>query len=135
MVEFAVTLPVLLLMAVGAADFSRLFLESTVIVGGTANAVKYGAQNNVTSSRTAIMAEIAQGTAADAAAQETVDRVCDCPNSPGAWVDCLSGTCNGYGLPRAYVRVRLQKNFTPIAPVPGIPAQVPIDLQSYMRVQ
>jgi len=136
-VEFAILAPLLLMMTAGAADFSRMFLESTVMVGGASNAVKYGAQNVITSADTDVMVDIATGTPEDATGtQETADRVCDCPGSPGAWVDCISATCpSGYGKPRAYVRVRMNKSFQPLAAIPGLPESVALDFTEFMRVQ
>ncbi len=136
-VEFALTMPLLLIMAAGAADFARIFLQGTAMAGAAASAVKYGAQDAITSAEFTEMETLAAESSEDVPdAEYTAERLCDCPDAPGEWVDCLSTICPlDYGLPRAYVRVDVTKTFTTLATIPGVPNNVPITLRGYMRVQ
>ncbi len=137
LVEFALAMPLLLMMAAAGADFARLFLESTAMAGAAGSAAKYGAQSPIKSSEFEKMESIAAASSDDApGAVPLAERLCDCPDAPGVWVDCLADTCPlGYGLPRAYVRVGLSKTFTAAAAVPGVPSSVPLTLRGYLRVQ
>jgi Flp pilus assembly protein TadG len=137
MVEFAVTMPLLLLMAVAAGDFSRMFLESTSMSRAAASGVKYGAMDNRTSGEYATMQRLADNSASHVAnAVATADRVCDCPDAPKTWVNCLTTSCpNSYGQPRAYARVGVAKTFSTMGYYPGIPQHTNIHMRGYMRVQ
>lgn len=136
MVEFAITMPLLLLMAVGASDFSRIFWESIVMSRAAETGAKYGAQDNHSSGEYADMERIANESSSHIANTiPTADRVCDCPDSPGAWIDCLSTQCVNYGTPRAYARVRVSKTFSTMGRYPGLPQETDLNWRGYMRVQ
>ena len=136
MVEFALTMPLLLLMAVAAGDFSRVFWESSVMSRASATGAKYGAQDNRTSSDYTAMQRLSNNSASHLeSATATADRVCDCPDAPGTWVDCLATSCPNYGQPRAYSRVGVAKTFSTMGYYPGLPQTTSLRLRSYMRVQ
>ncbi len=136
MVEFAVTLPLLLLMAVAAGDFSRIFWESSVMSRAAAAGAKYGAQDNRTSSEYTSMQRLSNNSASHLeGVTATADRVCDCPDAPGTWVDCLATSCPNYGQPRAYSRAQMAKTFSTMGYYPGLPQNTNLTLRGYMRVQ
>lgn len=136
MVEFAVTMPLLLLLAVAAGDFSRIFWESSVMSRAAATGAKYGAQDNRTSSEYVTMKRLSDNSASHLeSATATADRVCDCPDAPQTWVDCLATSCPNYGQPRAYSRVQMAKTFSTMGYYPGLPQTTSLRLRSYMRVQ
>lgn len=136
MVEFALTMPLLLLLAVAAGDFSRIFWESSVMSRAAATGAKYGAQDNRTSSEYVTMKRLSDNSASHLeSATATADRVCDCPDAPQTWVDCLATSCPNYGQPRAYSRVQMAKTFSTMGYYPGLPQTTSLRLRSYMRVQ
>ncbi len=136
MVEFAVTMPLLLLMAVAAADFSRIFWESTVMSRAAASGAKYGAQDTRTSAQYAQMEALADDSSRRIESRtSTADRVCDCPDAPGAWVDCLNTSCPNYGVPRSYSRVGVAKTFSTMGWYPGLPQSTSMTWRGFMRVQ
>lgn len=136
MVEFAVTMPLLLLMTVAASDFSRIFWESTVMSRAAETGAKYGAQDNQSSGEFTDMQRVASNSSSHLEnATPTADRVCDCPDSPEVWVDCLNTTCPNYGTPRAYSRVSVAKTFSTLGYYPGIRQNTNMTWRGYMRVQ
>ncbi len=136
MVEFAVTMPLLLLMTVAAADFSRIFWESTVMSRAAASGAKYGAQDNRTSGEYATMQGFADNSSLRIESRtSTADRVCDCPDAPETWVSCLDTSCPNYGQPRAFARVGVAKTFSTMGWYPGLPQNTSIRWRGYMRVQ
>lgn len=136
MAEFAVTMPLLLLMTVAASDFSRMFWQSIVMSRAAESGAKYGAQNNQSSAKYADMQRVASNSSSHIAnATPTAERVCDCPNAPGTWVDCLNTQCPNYGAPRAYARVSVEKTFSTLGYYPGLPRDANMTWRGYMRVQ
>lgn len=135
-VEFAVTLPLLFLLAMAAGDFSRIFWEASVMSRAAATGAKYGAQSNRMSAEYGAMKRLADNSASHIrSAVATADRVCDCPDTPKTWVNCLTTSCPNYGQPRAYSRVGVAKSFSTLGYYPGIPQTTDISLSGYMRVQ
>ncbi len=136
MVEFAVTMPLLLLMTIAATDFSRIFWESAVMSRAAEAGAKYGAQDNTSSAKYTDMQRLAGNSSSHIdRATPTADRVCDCPDAPGTWVDCLNTSCPNYGTPRAYSRVSVAKTFSTMGYYPGLPQNTSMTWRGYMRVQ
>ena len=136
MVEFAIALPFMFLVVMGAADFGRLFFESTALANSAQAGTMYGTQTNAKSGDTAGIEAAALADAVDVQSAVAVpNRFCDCPDSPGTSVNCLTGTCTNYGLPRVYVRTRMEKNFQTLGVYPGVPSNSPIVLENWMRVR
>ena len=134
--EFAVAVPVLVYLALGATDFGRVFYESIAVAGAAAASVQYGSSSHLKSDDFGGMEAAALADAEDlTGVTATPERFCDCPNNPGVSVSCLTGDCGTYGLPRMYVRARVQKPFQTLAPYPNIPRSLTIDLDSWMRLQ
>jgi hypothetical protein len=66
----------------------------------------------------------------------TPEQICSCPDSdPFPCGEYQQTSCSGYGSPpRAYIRVRAQQPFWPIAPIPGVP-ESNIEQYTWMRVR
>lgn len=136
-VEFAISLPVMMLILVGAADFGRLFFESTALANGAEAGTMYGVQSNVKSGDSTGIESAALTEAADVQSASAVpSRMCDCPDNPGTAVDCLGAViCADYGLPRVYVRTSMTKTFETIVDYPGVPSSTTISQENWMRVR
>ena len=133
-VELALTAPLLLLMLIGAADFARVFYHAVTLANAAGTGAFYGAQNNIYSGEFAQMQQAAQTDAKDLGTITAVaGRYCDCPS--GTKVDCVTGTCAGYGPPRVYVSTKTKESFTPLVGWTGIPNPVTAGRTAYVRVQ
>lgn len=132
-IEFAISLPFLILLAIGVADFGRLY----VVALATANAAKagaqYGAQTNGTSGNAAEIEQAARDDAGNVGLQSvTSTQICKC--SDGTTPAC-TGTCPGYGVPQVFVEVRTTNTVSFAFRYPGLPQSVPVIRTVTMRVQ
>ena len=112
-------------------------MSTTVAGGAAASGAKYGAQDNRRSAEFSEMQNLAGNSAHGVPdGTPTAERVCDCPDSPGVWVDCLTASCPAnYGSPRAYAKVKMAKTFSTLGAYPKVPSAVPMNMTGYMRVQ
>jgi Flp pilus assembly protein TadG len=133
-VELALVLPILALMMMGAMDFARVFFTGVELASAVRAGVQYGAQSNARSGDSAGMTQAANDDAKDIGGiTATATRYCQC--SDGTSVDCLTGTCGAYGVPRIFVQVTGQKTFQPTFSYPGIPSAVNLNRRAIMRAQ
>ena len=66
----------------------------------------------------------------------TPELYCDCPNGlGGSEVDCIEGTCPGYGSPRVYSKATVTSEYEAILAWPGIPNPVTVSRTTLVRVQ
>ena len=140
MVEFALTFPLLLLLCLGATDFGRLFFHAVTIANAAATGAFYGAQNNVNFSKYTMMANRVTEDAKNlTSVTASAASFCECPGSPPTPISCGQATnrlaCRDYGYPRAYVRTTATHTFQTIVNYPGIPHEVKLDRNAFMRVQ
>lgn len=141
LVEFAIVTPILLLAVSGAADFGRLFFNAISIKSGSVAGAVYGSQSFSRSGDLATVQQLALSDAGDAdrggAITATADQVCVCPGASvfpcGQYQET---SCSGYGggEARAYIRVRVEQHFKPIAPFSGTPDAM-IEQGTWMRVR
>jgi len=132
--EFAVLLPALALILFGAGDFGRAFYHAVTVSNAAETGAFYGSQNVILSGHYDEMAQAAREDAKDVGTvSASANRFCSCPG--GAVVDCINGTCAGYGAPRVYVRCQVQRTFNTLVNLPGLPDLFPVRRDVYMRVQ
>ncbi len=130
--EVALLLTVLLLLAVGAMDFARVFYVSIELSNAARAGVQYGAQNVGLSGDTAGMIQAAKNDAQDISMNApTASRFCQCPD--GTNVSC-TGSCIG-GTKRIYVQVNTSATFKTLLSYPGIPSTISLSGQAVMRAQ
>lgn len=122
-VEAAITMPFLILLMVGAAEFGRMAFAAIQVSNAAAAAAKYGAQTHATAGDTAGMLTAAQNeytynpTALTLTPAPTA--ACSCSDS-GASVSCHDSTvCSGAQI-EVSITVRTQASFNPIIHVPGL---------------
>ncbi len=136
MVEFGIAAPVMVLLALGAIDFARLFAESTIMTSAANTGAFYGALNNrATNDLTGMQHMALQDASQLEGVTAVASRYCDCPDSPGIKVDCLETSCPNFGVPRGYVRTSVQKTFYTMGFYPGIPNETAMTTSGYVRVQ
>lgn len=143
-VEFALCFPFVLLLCLGIGDFGRLFMHAVTVSHASEAGSFFGSLSNINSVRYGDMQTVATNDTDDIehvnSVSASADSYCDCPDNPATGpsdanaVTCNS-TCAGYGLPRVFVRTRVDQTFEPVAPIPGIPGAVPVNHRAYMRVQ
>ena len=148
LVEFALVLPMLMLLVVAAGDFGRLYFHAVTVVNAASSAVHWGSLDSGHAAQQSEMENRATGDAGDlSSVSATATMYCDCPPADGSDfttaptpVDCsLANTqaCSGggYGFPRVYVRTDVEQTFNTAAPYPGIPNTTVVGRSAYMRVQ
>ncbi|SRR5258706_8555995 len=132
-IEFVIAIPILMLLAVGVAEFGRLYRTSIALSNAVKAGAQYGAQD-------AAHADDAPGIALAArtdASPITLDsvqsaRVCRCPDGSAPACDA---TCPGYGAPEVFVRVRARRTQNFILRYPGLPPSVTVIDTAWMRIQ
>jgi hypothetical protein len=130
MVELAIAIPILLLLAIGVADYARLYFteiavansarsgaEYGVKTGGVADSMRYGAQ--LEAGKDSVGMVITAGT------------FCSCPSGPPP--DCVTGDCGSYGVPRAFDSVAVKKSVRFFFHYLGIPDSIVIVRKSILR--
>lgn len=150
-VEFALTIPLVLFLVLGTADFGRVFYYAMTVVHAAAAGAFYGAHSLLAAADTSKIQAVTTEDAydilrhlapsdleagEDSLFTSTPELFCDCPSAPGIAVDCYTGTCAApYLSPRVYLKSRVEAPFTTIVRYPSIPHSVELDLTVWVRVQ
>lgn len=134
MLEFAVVLPVLVLLLVGAADYGRVFFTSIAVANAARAGAEWGAQDKgkAFGSTTAITDFAKQDGVEAGTINVTSQTVCRCLDESSP--PCAS-SCPGYGEPRAFVEVTATKTVNLILPYPGVRNNIEITRKAVFRVQ
>jgi Flp pilus assembly protein TadG len=133
-VELAVVAPLLVLMAIGVADFGRVCYTAIVLSHAARAGAQYGAQTNGTTGDADGIQDAAEREAVNIGPIEVASqRICECPNS--GVVACTTTICAGYGVPQVFVEVTTTTTFETLAPYPGIPTTVPLSRTAKVRRQ
>jgi len=130
--ELVLVLPVLALLALGVAEFGRVYLSTITVANAATAGAEYASLNSGIDDAAIIQA--VRDDAGDATLAVTpINRVCRCPGSEGA-VAC-TGTCVGYGVPQYFVEVTASKSISLMIHYPGIPSTISVSRMSAFRVQ
>ena len=133
MVELAVVLPVLILIAIGVMDYGRVFFTSIAVANAARAGAEWGtAQTGNYANQTSIQNFAKYDGAEAGAITVTSSTTCKCGN---ATVTCAGSTCAGYGVPRVYVAVTATKKVGLILRYPGLPDTVTITRTATFRYQ
>ena len=135
LVELAVVLPILVLIAIGVMDYGRVYYTSVTVANAARAGAEYGAYGSANSfNDDANIQNFAQIEGAEAGTLTvTSSRVCRC-SPTGASVSCTT-SCGGYGVPQAYVTATATKTVALILKYPGLPATVTISRSATFRKQ
>jgi Flp pilus assembly protein TadG len=133
MVELAVVLPVLILLAIGVMDYGRVFFTSITVANAARAGAEWGAQNQANSVKTSDLENFAKLDGAEAGTLVvTSSRTCKC----GATVVlCSTASCAGYGVPRVFIAVTVTKDVALLIKYPGLPTTVTIARTATFRLQ
>jgi len=133
LVELAIVLPLLVLFAIGAAEFGRLYFAAITVANAARAGAQFGAQNAVSSGNFAGMDLAAQNEAGDLGTISSFSsRFCRCPDGS---VPLCTGTCAGFGAPQVFVKDSVAKTITLILRYPGLPNSVKVSRTAIFRVQ
>jgi hypothetical protein len=130
-VEFALLLPLLIVILTGLIDFGRATYERMALETAARSAVQYARQNpNDTAGITA--AALNAGGLAATAEVEVPAPFCECPT--GASIACGTVCPNGDALLR-FLSVTVRHDFEPLFPYPGLPSPLALAGSAVIRVQ
>jgi Flp pilus assembly protein TadG len=120
LVEFAVILPVVLLLVLGAVDFGRVYFAYVSVTNGARNGAQYASQS-------VVAAEDSDGIR-EAAVADTSNLLSTSETNPS--VSVTTGADSRGGL---YADVTVRYTFSTIFPWPGIPTSM--DLERTVRAR
>jgi len=133
LIELVILIPIVLLMAVGVAEFGRLMRTSMTLTHAVKAGAQYGAQDAARADDQTGIANVVRADASPLTLDSVSSaRFCRCPD--GSAPACNS-TCPAYGPPEVFVRVRARKTHSFLLRYPGLPATVAVVDTAVMRIQ
>lgn len=133
LVEMAILLPFLTLLALGAADFARVS-HTAITLGNAARAgAQFGIQSPAAAQNVAAMRQAAENDADPMSITATATNFCRCAGSTTN-VSCTPAMCAGVAK-ELYVRVTTSRTFQTLVPYPGVPSSVPMSREAVLRVR
>ena len=132
LLEFALSIFLLLTVATGVIDFGRAFYFAAEVANAARAGVQWAAinpghPNNLTSMQTAATNDAADWSSVTAVATE----FCECDD--GTSVTCGTGTCST-GSVRTYVKVTTTGPFNTVGLYPWIPRPINMSAEAVLRV-
>ena len=145
LIELALSATLLFALCMGTTDFARIFLHSIVLTDSAGAGLTFGTLRLAHSGRYSQISTIEQEASSDVSGLATVtpvvERYCDCPDSPAEGpsdanaIDCITGSCPGYGSPRVYVRTKSKQLFWTFGKYPLMTQEQEIGPVVYRRAQ
>ncbi len=136
MVELALTLPVLVLLLLAAADFGRLFYVWIAVNNAARAGVQYGSQTVATAANSTGMVLAATTDGSNITGLSASASQCACTPVSGSSVPACSGS--GYNCTNApqatFVEVDTQAPFQTVVSYPGIPSSTTVSGKAIMQV-
>jgi len=146
--EFAVVIPVALLLLLGAVDFGRVMALASASANAAHAGAQYGSQNaqlagDIEGMRTVVINDLASSSVLKASNPDengitlsdfiiTPELYCQCAD--GSEISC-SNQCGGGNNPMVFVRVQVDTTFTTLFNYPGIPSEVQISRVAVLRAR
>jgi len=132
LVETAISLPILLALLVGAAEFATVAYTSIEVSNAAMAGVQYGTQNSATAGDTTGIQTAATNDAQNITlGTTTVTHSCICSN--GSASTCLPTDCSGSNI-ETILTVKTQATFTPFIHVPGLSSSFTLHGQAVQKV-
>ena len=136
MVEFAVVLPLLLVVMLGMIDFGRATFEAVEVESAAHAGAAYGARSKGLAADKQGIEKAVLDDMGDEADTESVgvvsERYCEC--SDGSSIDC-DAACPGGEASNIYVRVRVGKSFVMLFDYPGVASDLQLRREVHLRVR
>ena len=160
--EFAITMPLLLGLCMAATDFGRLFYHAVVVANAAGSGAFYGARDKLLTGYSTGQKQRAENDMRNLMAPGTnpqpvtslAKQYCTCPGAPGQGGDVIQDNgdpndpdqygCNSifitpcagtYGPGRVYVKVTVIQPFPSLAPWPIIPSNTIVARTAFQRAQ
>jgi Flp pilus assembly protein TadG len=132
-VEFAIIVPVMIALMIGAVDFARVFYEANVVSQAVRSGVQYGARTGKSTDFNGM--QTATSDAASDLSGVTATATCfsECSSSVGTPRAC-NFTCPNGTRKLTYVKVVGNYTFRMIFGFPVIPSTIPISRTAIMQV-
>lgn len=112
MIEFALVLPILMLLLVGLLDLGRFSLDKSAMLQGAREGAQYGIFAPDDSANINTTAQNATGLTGVTATNSVF---CECPAAPGTAVSCSGATpCTGGAARKKYVTVNASRSFNSV---------------------
>jgi Flp pilus assembly protein TadG len=127
LMEFALVVPLFLLICLAGIDFARVFAAAMVINGANRVGLQYASQNPGSTSR---ISSFVTADAALAGLTVTSSQYCAC-SAGGTPVTCTS-SCSGK---MTYTQVTTTLPFKTVAAWPGVPDNLRLSISGTIRVQ
>jgi len=146
--EFAIVIPVALLLLLGAVDFGRVWALASASSNAAHAGAQYGSQNaqlaaDINGMRTVATNDLASS-AVLAASNDGEDgiSIADFVITPERYCECADGSdiacdnkCGGGTSPMVFVRVQIDTTFETLFDYPGIPSSVEISRAAVLRAR
>lgn len=146
--EFAVVIPVALLLLLGAVDFGRVWTLATATAHAAHAGAQYGSQNaqlaaDIDGIRNVVINDLSSSAVIKASNSGedgisladftiTPERYCEC--SDGSGIAC-DNKCGGGTNPMVFIRVRIDTTFETLFNYPGIPSEIQISRAAVLRAR
>jgi Flp pilus assembly protein TadG len=137
LIELALTLPLLILILLGGAEFARFAWASIETANAARAGAQYGAQTNVTASDDAGMQTAALNDGVNLTGLTPTSRHwCACSTAPTAPVGCLNALvgCASPAIVLEYVQVNTSSTIQPLFHWPGLPTTFTANGSAIMQV-
>lgn len=137
LLELALTLPILLLLLVGAAEFGRLAYAAIETSNAARAGVAYGAQNHTTAANNTGMEQAAVNDGPNLTSlSATATSLCACSNALTSTSTCTSTfSCSGTNRIIEYVQVTTTASVNALFNYPGLPKTFTLTGRAIMRVE
>jgi Flp pilus assembly protein TadG len=140
LVELAVSLPLLLLIFFGTADFARVIYLGNALTNAARAGAQFGSVSKTSASASNISNIQSTAQAAFPSAQPitavvlTPECFCETEDAVATLTLCSVTTCTGGRHFTTYVTVTTTATFSRVTPFPGIPSTVAMSRTARMRV-
>jgi len=132
--EVALLIPVLLLLAVGIIEIGRYAYFSILVANAARAGAQYGAQSLATAADTAGIQTAAKNDGQNLAGLTvTSQQECGCTGS-SIGSSCPATSCSSPNHPLVYVEVSTSGKFNSLFKYPGIPTSITVNSTELMRV-
>jgi Flp pilus assembly protein TadG len=133
LIELAVVMPVLILIAVGVMDYSRVYFTSVAVSNAARAGAEYGtavAGNQIDQTK---IQNFAKADGAEVGSITVTSRTfCECAGVPV--LNCAP-LCTGNNPPEVFVEVNATKDVALLLRYPGLPASITVARQATFRLQ
>src|SRR5882757_5943009 len=137
LIELALTLPLLILILLGGAEFARFAWASIETANAARAGPQYGAQTNITASDDAGMQTAALNDGINLTGlAATSSHSCACSTAPTASIACSTAlpSCASPAIVLEYVQVNTSSTIHPLYHWPGLPATFTPNGSAIMQV-